>query len=58
MTLDCTCDRLREAEAKAALWDGIVRCRDCEYFDTRKCKSQWPFCVDGYCFWGKRREDA
>lgn len=32
MTLDCTCTRLNEAEAKAALWDGIVRCCDCEWF--------------------------
>ena len=24
MTLDCTCNRLKEAERKAALWDGIV----------------------------------
>ena len=34
----------------------IVRCRDCEYFDTRKCKSQWPFCLDAFCWWGKRKE--
>lgn len=25
MTLDCTCNRLTEAERKAALWDGIER---------------------------------
>ena len=30
----------------------IVRCRDCKYFDTRKCKSQWPFRLDGFCSWG------
>lgn len=28
--IGCTCDRLREAEEKAAKWDAIVRCRDCE----------------------------
>ena len=33
----------------------IVRCRDCRFFDTRKCKSQWPFVLDAYCFWGERR---
>lgn len=58
MTLDCTCNRLTEAERKAALWDGIVRCRDCRFFDTRKCKSQWPFSLDGFCAWGERREDV
>ena len=26
----CSCTRLREAEAKAAMWDGIVRCKDCD----------------------------
>ena len=34
----------------------VVRCRDCVYFDTRKCKSQWPFCLDAFCWWGKRKE--
>ena len=34
----------------------IVRCRDCEYFDTRKCKSQWPFCLDAFCWWGEPKE--
>lgn len=34
MTLGCTCDRLKEAEEKAAKWDAIVRCRDCEYMHT------------------------
>ena len=36
----------------------IVRCKDCAYFDTRKCKSQWPFRFDGFCAWGERRVDA
>lgn len=36
----------------------IVRCRDCAYFDTRKCKSQWPFCLDAFCWWGKRKEGS
>lgn len=29
MTLDCTCNRLKEAEEKAAEWDALTRCRDC-----------------------------
>lgn len=37
MTLDCTCDRLRAAEEKAAKWDGIVRCGECRwYFEGKK----------------------
>lgn len=36
----------------------IVRCRDCEYFDTRKCESRWPFCLDAFCWWGKRKVDV
>ena len=35
----------------------IVRCKDCKFFDTRKCKSQWPFRLDGFCAWGERGED-
>ena len=34
----------------------IVRCRDCKFFDTRKCKSQWSFRLDGFCAWGEPRE--
>lgn len=33
----------------------IVRCSDCRLFDTRKCKSHWPFRFNGYCAWGERR---
>ena len=36
----------------------IIRCADCDYFDTRKCKSQWPFRLNGFCAWAKPREDA
>ena len=45
-------------EATLDMSQSIVRCCDCEYFDTRKCKSQWPFRLDGFCAWGKPREDA
>lgn len=34
----------------------VVRCKDCAYFDTRKCKSQWPFRLDGFCAWGEWRD--
>ena len=36
----------------------VVRCERCELFDTKKCKSQWPFRLDGYCAWGKLRKDG
>lgn len=35
MTLDCTCNRLKEAEEKAAKWDAVVRCRECVHHYTR-----------------------
>ena len=44
------------AEYQEGEYAKVVRCRDCEYFDTRKCKSQWPFCLDSFCWWGKRKE--
>lgn len=51
-----------ETDGREGNWYGasvgeIVRCADCEYFDTRKCKSQWPFQLDAYCYWGSRREE-
>lgn len=71
MTLDCTCNRLAEAERKAALWDGIVRCGECEHSRRKgeKCYrvmthdifgNPKPMDVkpDGYCHRGERREDA
>lgn len=33
MTLDCKCNRLREAEEKAAKWDALVRCWECKHYD-------------------------
>ena len=56
-------DKLNEDEFYSFLWgfpvrEQIVRCRDCKYFDTRKCKSQWPFRLDGFCAWGEWRADA
>ena len=29
MSLDCKCNRLMEAEAKASKWDALVRCGKC-----------------------------
>ena len=71
MTLDCTCDRLTEAERKAALWDEIVRCRDCEHYRDHELfpiENAPDICMsygfglrvepDGFCRWGVRREDA
>ena len=96
MTLDCTCNRLTEAERKAALWDGIVMCGECSLCKKSvitddegnvidvKHECTRPFmvlqregmvksafsplngmivvlqqvCLDGFCAWGKRREDA
>ena len=36
----------------------IVRCEYCRFFDTRKCKSQWPFRLDGFCAWGERKSEG
>lgn len=71
MTLDCTCNRLTEAERKAALWDGIVRCGECVYGRDRRLdgKAVAPggvFCAvvkltwepDFFCRLGQRKEDA
>lgn len=65
MTLDCTCNRLTEAERKAALWDGIVRCRACKWrtFRAKYCAYVCAHTdklapISGYCHRGERREDA
>lgn len=49
-------DKTNPVDWYGTLHGEIVRCRDCAYFDTRKCKSQWPFCLDAFCWWGKRKE--
>lgn len=70
MTLDCTCDRLREAEEKAARWDGIVRCGECDWCGRLRFHGRERLsCVllkadvdpEFFCAVGvgsKRREDA
>jgi hypothetical protein len=63
MTLDCTCNRLIEAEAKAAKWDAIVRCGECKSAEPRR-PGMLRLCSeieamvkpDGFCAWGERRE--
>ena len=50
-------DKLNRSEFYALpVREQIVRCEDCKFFDTRKCKSQWPFRLDGFCAWGERRD--
>ena len=69
MTLDCTCNRLKEAEAKAAKWDALVRCGECEYYRDHELipiENAPDLCMripygvnvepDGFCAWGERRE--
>lgn len=42
----------------------IVRCRDCERYEWREhlgrsyCHGEYPTEPDGFCSWGRRREDA
>lgn len=64
MTLDCTCNRLTEAERKAALWDGLVICRDCRWRTWSKRKAMYVCAITdviaptgGYCHRGQRKED-
>lgn len=61
--IGCNCDRLREAEEKAAKWDAIVRCRNCahSYQDIPSAYFQCSRLFakvgpNGFCAWGERRE--
>lgn len=45
MTLDCTCNRLIEAEAKAAKWDALVRCGECKHYEEPADSDLKPYCV-------------
>ena len=62
MTEWCSCNKLKEAEEKAAKWDAIVRCKDCEHWATER---RFTFgCLgprgrlnpNGFCSDGERRE--
>ena len=63
MTLNCECNRLREADEKAAKWDAIVSCRNCKH-GTQDIPSAYFQCVvlfakvspDFFCAYGERRE--
>ena len=48
---------VQRVEMSADVKGEIVRCKDCKFFDTRKCKSQWPFNLNGFCAWGERRDE-
>lgn len=61
MTEWCSCNRLREADEKAAKWDAIVRCGECKhlYEYIGRCRMTGaPADGDHFCAWGERREDA
>jgi len=58
----CSCTRLREAEEKAAKWDALVRCGDCEHatFErgVRECELNGMTMVPihHFCSLGERRQ--
>lgn len=54
----CSCTRLREAEERAAKWDGIARCGNCRHYDDYECLrlyGAYPIATD-FCSRGERRE--
>ena len=51
MTLDCKCNRLREAEAKAAKWDALVRCGECKWHVEPRFPNKQHGCIR---FWVKK----
>lgn len=58
MALDCTCNRLKEAEEKAAKWDAIVRCGECVHvLKNGFCdlNEHWTD-PDGFCDCGSKGE--
>jgi hypothetical protein len=66
MTEWCTCNKLKEAEEKAAKWDAIVRCGECKYLmrglpykGRFACFNRGLFVTEkDFCSWGERRNDA
>ena len=69
MTEWCSCNKLKEAEEKAAKWDAIVRCWECKHYRDHELipfENMPDFCVrtpygtkvepDGFCAWGERRD--
>ena len=68
MTDWCSCNRLKEAEEKAASWDAIVTCWECAHCSEEGIYTPTYFCLrhsplngiptyaHGFCAWGTRRE--
>ena len=68
MTEWCTCNKLKEAEEKAAKWDAIVRCVECKYYEPEYTWEEFrevgypyeicmepPTCTLGYALSGVAR---
>ena len=66
MTEWCRCNKLKEAEEKAAKWDAIVRCGECVHAGKREVPplglARWCYFHShlapkyGFCAWGERRD--
>lgn len=62
----CSCNPLKEAQEKAAKWDAIVRCGECEHCLEDSHTEATLFCARpgcltpthrrGFCAWGERKE--
>lgn len=60
----CSCNPLREAQEKAAKWDAIVRCGECENGEPSRVGKRiaiWcnplerNFDINHFCAWGWRK---
>ena len=57
MSAHCSCNRLRDAEDKAAKWDALVRCADCIHWEGGDCTfEQYGANPDGFCHLGTKEE--
>ena len=66
MTEWCSCNKLREAEKKAAKWDAIAMCVECKHAVMREAPplgiARWCDYNNhlapkyGFCAWGERRD--
>lgn len=62
----CSCNKLKEAEEKAAKYDAIVRCGECIHFRDiawydgsvkHRCSGVFTFIEpdpEGFCAWGRK----
>lgn len=48
MTDWCSCNRLKEAEEKAAKWDAIVRCGECKHYEDPAVFDLEPYCLSRF----------